>query len=178
MTCCVNPNCQNPENPLTGNYCINCGTRLCSLKHYRPIKLLGKGGFGRTFLAVDESSSSQTKYAIKQLSFLENYNEQTSQRIVELFHREGRHLKSLGNHSQIPALLDLFEHEQQLFQVQEYIEGTTLEDELQEQGVYNEVKIRQLLQDLLPVLQFIHQHGVIHRDIKPSNIIRSLSEPC
>jgi formylglycine-generating enzyme required for sulfatase activity len=69
--------------------------------------------------------------------------------------------------------LAYFIHEdQRQYLVQEYIEGENLEQELKNQGVFNEAKIRALLADLLPVLGFIHQRGVIHRDIKPENIIR------
>jgi acyl carrier protein len=59
-----------------------------------------------------------------------------------------------------------------LYLVQEFIEGQNLLQELQQQGTFNEAKIIQLLTDLLPVLQFIHERGVIHRDIKPENIMR------
>ncbi len=62
-----------------------------------------------------------------------------------------------------------------LYIVQEFIEGTTLE-QLQEYGAFNEVKIRQLLKDILPVLQFVHEQKVLHRDIKPPNIIIRVSE--
>ncbi|MBC6436435.1 protein kinase, partial [Nostoc sp. HG1] len=56
--------------------------------------------------------------------------------------------------------------------VQELIEGQNLLQELQQQGAFSEEKIKQLLTDLLPILKFIHERGVIHRDIKPENIMR------
>ena len=74
---------------------------------------------------------------------------------------------------QIPALLAYFiPEDQRQYLVQKYIEGENREQELNSLGVFNEAKIRALLADLLPVLGFIHQRGVIHRDIKPENIIR------
>ena len=79
----------------------------------------------------------------------------------------------MGKHPQIPELLAYFIHDdQRQYLVQEYIAGQNLEQELKSQGNFNEAKIQQLLEDLLPVLDFIHQHQVIHRDIKPENIIR------
>ncbi len=59
--------------------------------------------------------------------------------------------------------------------LQEFIEGPTLKQEL-DKSVYDDNQIWQLLQDLLPVLQFIHDKRVIHRDIKPENIIRRQSD--
>ncbi len=60
--------------------------------------------------------------------------------------------------------------------VQEYIEGENLEQELQSEGVFNEEKIKHLLLEILPILDFIHAKRVIHRDIKPANIIRRRSD--
>ncbi|MGF1492519.1 MAG: protein kinase [Microcoleaceae cyanobacterium] len=59
--------------------------------------------------------------------------------------------------------------------VQEFIPGYNLTQELARQGSFDESKIRQVLQEILPVLDFIHRHQVIHRDIKPDNIIRRRS---
>ncbi|MDY7024234.1 MAG: serine/threonine-protein kinase, partial [Cyanobacteriota bacterium] len=94
---------------------------------------------------------------------------------VELFHQEAVRLEQLGKHPQIPDLLAHFEQDNNLYLVQEYVEGQNLEQELAQNGTLDEAKTRQLLDDLLPVLQFIHQHQVIHRDIKPANIIRRSS---
>ncbi|GAC1472110.1 MAG: hypothetical protein NVS2B14_18620 [Chamaesiphon sp.] len=60
--------------------------------------------------------------------------------------------------------------------VQQFIDGQNLAQELAEVGAFNETQIQQLLNDLLPILQFIHSRQVIHRDIKPENIIRRRSD--
>ncbi|MEO0686350.1 MAG: SUMF1/EgtB/PvdO family nonheme iron enzyme, partial [Cyanobacteria bacterium J06649_11] len=62
-----------------------------------------------------------------------------------------------------------------LYLVQELIEGQTLLDEF-DNSTFDEEKIRGILSDLLPVLDFIHVNKVIHRDIKPENIIRRQSD--
>jgi serine/threonine protein kinase len=74
---------------------------------------------------------------------------------------------AIGNHSQIPTLQAHFEQNQYLYLVQEYIDGTNLARVVEEEGTFSEAQIWQLLDDLLPVLKFIHNHQVIHRDIKP-----------
>jgi formylglycine-generating enzyme required for sulfatase activity len=60
--------------------------------------------------------------------------------------------------------------------VQQFIKGQTLKQELEQQGTFSEAKIRELLLDLLPILQFVHERKVIHRDIKPENVIRRESD--
>lgn len=53
MTVCLNPTCTKPENPDHALYCQNCGSKLLLADRYRPLRLIGQGGFGKTFLAVD-----------------------------------------------------------------------------------------------------------------------------
>ncbi|MEG4803726.1 serine/threonine-protein kinase [Microcoleus sp. ARI1-B5] len=174
MSYCINPECQKPQNYQTAKSCLNCGFNLLLRQRYRPIQLLGRGGFGKTFLAIDEDIPSQPRCALKQFYFRdrdpENFN-----KALELFHQEAVRLDELGKHPQIPKLLACFEQEGHIYLVQEFIDGPTLKQELDD-NVYEENPIWQLLQDLLPVLQFIHDKRVIHRDIKPENIIRRLSD--
>ncbi len=174
MSYCINPECEIPQNSSTAQLCLNCGSNLLLRQRYRPIQTLGKGGFGKTFLAVDEDIPSHPRCAVKQFQFYDR-DPDIFNKAVELFHQEAVRLDELGNHTQIPNLLACFEQETQIYLVQEFIDGLTLKQELDE-GIYNENQIWQLLQDLLPVLQFIHDHRVIHRDIKPENIIRRQSD--
>ncbi len=175
MSYCLNPNCQKPENSDGNEVCQACGTKFLLGDRYRSVKLLGSGGMGRTFLAIDELKPSKPFCAIKQ--FLPqgqgtNYN----QKAAELFQQEVIRLDELGHHSQIPALLAHYQQENHQYLVQEFISGQNLAEELKIQGAFNQSQIRQLLSSLLPVLQFVHGHNVIHRDIKPDNIIRRPSK--
>ena len=171
MSYCLNPDCQRPSNPITAQFCQHCGGRLLLRERYRPLQPLGRGGFGRTFLAVDADLPFQPFCVIKQLH-VPNHTGSHFTKAIELFHQEAVRLQELGTYPQIPRLLAHFEQDQRLYLVQAWISGQTLAQELQEQGRFSESKIWELLQDLLPVLKFIHQHQVIHRDIKPANIIR------
>ncbi|OUL34394.1 serine/threonine protein kinase, partial [Nostoc sp. T09] len=171
MTCCLNPACDNPENPEGTMFCSKCSTGLVLLRNrYRPIKSLGAGGFGKTYLAEDIDKLNE-HCVIKQLA---PHIQGTAalNKATELFEQEARRLQQLGEHPQIPTLLAYFEQDSRLYLVQQFINGQNLLAELKQQGFFNEQEVRKLLLDLLNILQTVHQHKVIHRDIKPENIIR------
>jgi Ca-activated chloride channel family protein len=164
---CFNPQCQQPQNDRSRDNCEACGTTLLLHKRYRGIALLGTGGFGRTFKAIDESQVFASYCAVKQFCPQDGNREKAS----ALFEQEAAKLQALGKHSQIPLLLDYFVENDCQYLVQEFIDGRNLAQELGVES-FDEGKIKALLLDLLPVLQKIHAERVIHRDIKPENIIR------
>lgn len=171
MSYCLNPNCPKPLNTNGGNFCLTCGSKLLLKERYRAIKPIGQGGFGRTFLAIDEDKPSKPPCVIKQF-YPQAQGTSTVQKAVELFTQEAMRLDELGKHPQIPELLAYFTQDNRQYLVQEFIDGLNLAQELEQKGAFKETQIRQLLNDLLPVLQFCHARQVIHRDIKPENIIR------
>lgn len=140
-------------------------------ERYRAIKLIGQGGFGKTFLAVDEDKPSKPRCVIKQF-FPQAQGTNNTQKAAELFEQEAVRLDELGKYAQIPELLAHFTQDNRQYLVQEFIDGQNLAQILEAEGAFNEKQILDLLNSLLPVLQFIHSHNVIHRDIKPENIIR------
>jgi hypothetical protein len=173
MSYCLNPDCPRPgQNPPEALVCQACGSGLVLQNRYRPLRPLGQGGFGRTFLAVDEDKPSKPKCVVKQFLPME-MDAQSYAKASELFQREALRLDELGHHEQIPKLYAYFEQEQRQYIIQEFIDGNNLARELQLYGPYNEAKALQLLRDLVPVLEFVHNHHVIHRDVKPENVIRS-----
>jgi formylglycine-generating enzyme required for sulfatase activity len=170
MSQCLNPACIY-QNPQGTNFCQECGDKILLDNRYRPIKFLGEGGFGRTFQAVDEKRLN-TPCVIKQ--FLpQQAGSAALKKATELFQQEAKRLQELGKHPQIPDLEAFFSQDNRLYLVQDFIDGQNLLQEFQNQGTLNEPQIRNILIELLPVLQFIHDNKVIHRDIKPENIIRS-----
>ncbi|MBE9163905.1 MULTISPECIES: serine/threonine-protein kinase [Microcoleaceae] len=171
MSYCLNPACQKPQNADRTQYCLSCGSKLLLRERYRAIKPLGRGGFGRTFLAIDQDKPSKPRCAIKQF-FPLSQGTSSSEKAAELFNREAVRLDELGQHPQIPELLAHFQQERYQYLVQEFIEGENLQQELVRNGPLGTNQILSLLNDLLPVLQFVHSRSVIHRDIKPPNIIR------
>ncbi len=136
---------------------------------YRLTQVLGEGGFGRTYLARDTHRPGEPVCVVKQL-----YPSQTDARSLEmarrLFNTEAETLERL-KHDQIPKLLAYFEEREDFFLVQEFIEGSLLSEELDQQR-FSEIQVLAMLWDLLHTLQYVHRQNVIHRDIKPQNIIR------
>lgn len=175
MSYCLNPRCPKSENPQDVKFCLTCGSKLLLKERYRAVKPIGQGGFGRTFLAVDEDKPSKPRCVIKQF-YPQAQGTNTVQKAVELFNQEAVQLDELGKHPQIPELLAYFTQDDRQYLVQEFIDGRNLAQELAHRGAFNETQIRQLLHDLLPVLQFCHARQVIHRDIKPENIILRSSD--
>ncbi len=172
---CLNPTCPKPINPDDGKFCQGCGRQLRLRGRYCPLQPLGQGGFGRTFLALDLDVPSRPPCVIKQFAFSEQ-NRAAWQKAIALFRQEAVRLDELGGHPQIPKLMAYFEQDQRLYLVQEFVAGPTLLEELAAEGAFGEEKIWAVLQDMLPVLQFIHERSIIHRDIKPQNVLRRNSD--
>ncbi|WP_264322715.1 serine/threonine-protein kinase, partial [Zarconia navalis] len=162
------------SNPIGVKSCQSCHSPLRLGDRYRAIEPIGTGGFGRTFLAVDEHKPTKPRCIVKQFRS-DDRNPRNQSKAVALFRQEATRLEELGAHPQIPNLLAHFEQDDRLYLIQEFIDGSNLEQELAESGPFDEAKIRQLLADILPVLQFVHDRHIIHRDIKPANIIRRRS---
>ena len=172
---CLNPNCPQPQNHHEEKICKACASQLLLKQRYRAISFLDSGGMSRNFLAIDTDMPAEKRCVIKQFfpapQVLDDV--EAFEKSIELFQREGAQLDRLGADStQIPQLFAYLEQERRFYLIQEFIDGQNLLKELDEHGAYSEVKIRQLLDDLLPILKFVHDRGVIHRDIKPENIMR------
>ena len=167
MSYCLNPDCTAPENSDDAAVCAACDRPLRLGDRYLPTAPIGRGGFGRTFLAIDEASPDRPLCAIKQLA--SSYARDPKAR--RLFDSEAQLLADLGHHPQIPQFLDRLEADRTVYLVQEWIDGPTLAREAIG-GPLSPRKVEGLLRDVLPVLQFVHDRGIVHRDIKPSNFIR------
>ncbi len=177
MSYCLNPNCSKPQNPPAAKLCRNCRAKLLLRDRYRAIKPIGQGGFGRTFLAVDEDKPSKPRCVIKQFlpaetPLIPSASSHNTKKAAQLFEQEGMRLDELGKHAQIPELLAYSIQDSRQYVVQEFIDGQNLAQLVETEGTFKDTSIRDLLNSLLPVLHFIHSHNVIHRDIKPGNIIR------
>ncbi len=138
---------------------------------YKVLEYIANGGFGRTYLAEDTQLPGKDLCVVKQLS--PGTEAPKLLKVARrLFKAEASALNSLGHHEQIPELLAYFEEDEKFYLVQQYIEGQTIEQELDPEHTWSEAKVVELLHDCLKILEFIHNKGVIHRDLKPANLIR------
>ena len=139
-------------------------------KRFNIFAELSSGGFGQTFLAEDLHYPHKPRCVIKQLK-----TQSDDPKIIDLasrlFEQEVRVLYQLGEHPQIPSLIAHFEEDGEFYLVQEYIEGNTFAQELEQGKLYNQTEVIEITTQLLEVLSFVHRQDVIHRDVKPSNLI-------
>ena len=148
---------------------ISTGTILQS--RYRLLNLLGQGGFGRTYLVEDQGRFNEL-CALKELN--PPQGDYAFGKSKELFQREAQILHQI-EHPQIPKFRATFEEEHRLFLVQDFVEGKTYREILDNRKtrgfVFAEKEVVDLMQKILPVLTYLHGKGIIHRDIAPDNIM-------
>lgn len=179
---------QGHENPTQSRFCLQCGEKLTPTttgtlssgiilgERYRLQREIGRGGFGRTYLAEDINRFNEP-------CVLKEFAPQVAgtyalQKGQELFEREAGILYKL-QHPQIPRFREMFranyDNEGHLFLVQDYVEGqnyrTLLQNRRIQNRLFSEPEITQLFTQILPILTYLHSQGVIHRDISPDNII-------
>src|SRR5271170_2649960 len=138
---------------------------------YRVSKALGGGGMKLVYLAED------LRLASRRCALAEMVDSFTSpdmqQQAVAAFQREADMLAQLSN-EHIPRIFDRFSEANRHYLVMEYIEGTTLEEELQAQGGKLEpARITDVAIQVLETLEYLHElnQPVIYRDLKPSNVM-------
>ncbi len=144
-------------------------------QRYQIVDFIGKGGQGQTYLAIDKHRPGHPRCVVKHLKpfFNEPRFLETAKR---LFQTEAEILAKLANYDQIPQLFAYFEQDSEFYLVEEFIDGQDLSKEMGSGKQMGETYVMGLLKGILPVLEVLHQKGVIHRDIKPPNIIRRKSD--
>lgn len=138
---------------------------------YHVVRSLGEGGMGETFLAEDTQMPSGRLCVVKRLKA--QSDQPSAQKLIEdRFQREAAILEDLSRGcQQIPDLYAYFIQDENFYLVQEWVDGQTLLEKIQRDGVQSEAATKTILGSLLHVLDFVHSKGIVHRDVKPENII-------
>ena len=150
---------------------------------YRIERVLGQGGFGITYLAVQ--SGLEMKVAIKEFFMKELCNRdgstshvtlgtegsrETVERFREKFLKEARNIARL-NHPHIVRIHDIFEENGTAYYVMEYAEGGSLADLLKRKGCLSEPDATCYILQVAEALAYIHAENMNHLDVKPANIL-------
>ena len=164
-------------------HCLRKGTRL--IGRYTIEGVLGQGGFGITYLGIDELH--EKKVAIKEFFpqgiVTRNIEYQDTVTVTfvgekdnyekgkERFLKEARTMAKFSKDEGIVKALDFFEINNTAYIVMEYLEGITLKQYLRENQRIAPEDLIELLVSLIESLDEIHSQGMIHRDISPDNIM-------
>lgn len=171
---------------------LNNNATLCNGK-YRLEKILGQGGFGITYKAIMKEIVSgslgnmevDVPVAIKEF-FMKNTCEreggtgkitvpsQGSRALVELYRKkfvkEAKNLAQM-NHPHIVKVVDVFEENDTVYYVMQYLSGGSLADYVKLHGALDEDIAIKYIQQIGSALEYMHQQHICHYDVKPSNIL-------
>lgn len=166
------------------NSTLQSGTTILGGK-YRIEKVLGKGGFGITYLATQVNLNRRV--AIKEF-FLSSYcsrakgrqevrtsiarNDAMVRKYCGKFIREAQMIAEM-EHPNIVPVYDVFEDNGTAYYVMKYIEGSSLDEILAENGSLEEDVAVDYISQIAGALDYVHSNNTLHLDIKPSNILIS-----
>lgn len=162
-------------------------------KKYKIENIIGQGGFGITYKAIMKETVSgflgnmevDVPVAIKEF-FMKDTCEreegtgkitvpsQGSRAVVELyckkFVKEAKNLAQM-NHPHIVKVVDVFEENNTVYYVMQYLNGGSLSDYVKQHGALDETIAIKYIQQIGSALEYMHQKHICHYDVKPSNIL-------
>ncbi len=130
-------------------------------------KEIGQGGMSTVYLARDQKLN--VFYALKEIQ-----KETENEIITETSMTEVNLLKDLNNRH-IPRVIDIIDAGVNIFVVQDFIQGRSLDDILEEQKKVPQEIVVEWMKQMCDVLYYLHERNIIHRDIKPGNIMLNAS---
>ncbi|KRX06744.1 Protein kinase-like domain [Pseudocohnilembus persalinus] len=142
-----------------------CCFQLNFGQYYKSVKTLGQGSFGKVF--IGEHQTSQVQYAIKAFKKEGLQKNDKSKKAVL---NEILILQQL-NHKNIIKIYECFEGQYTVYIVMQLVKGGELSNLVNQKKFKDFNEIRDLMQNLLLSLEYIHSKNIIHRDLKPQNII-------
>ncbi|WP_405778003.1 protein kinase domain-containing protein [Streptomyces sp. NBC_00859] len=135
---------------------------------YRLGGVLGKGGMGTVWRAVDETLGRTV--AVKELRFPSAIDEDEKRRLVTRTLREAKAIARIRNNGAV-TVYDVVDEDDRPWIVMELVEGCSLAELVREEGVLTPVRAAEVGLAILDVLRLAHREGILHRDVKPSNVL-------
>ncbi|KAJ7958951.1 Serine/threonine-protein kinase PEPKR2 [Quillaja saponaria] len=146
--------------------CIDVATQMGRKKKieddYVSGDTIGQGKFGSVWLC--QSRVSGVEHACK-----------TLQKGEETVHREVEIMQHLSGHPGVVTLQAVYEESECFHLVMELCSGGRLIDQIVEKGQYSEQRAASIFKEVMLVIKYCHDMGVVHRDIKPENILLTTS---
>lgn len=135
---------------------------------YEVLKLIGKGGMSKVYLAMDKNLNKQ--WAIKEIE--RKAYDKNNEVIVASAMAEANMMKKL-DYPSLPRIVDIIEKENVIYVVMDYIEGETLSSVLSKEGAQPQEVVIEWAKELCRVLDYLHTQNppIIYRDMKPANIM-------
>ncbi|MFF8913381.1 protein kinase [Streptomyces sp. NPDC015032] len=135
---------------------------------YRLGEVLGRGGMGTVWRAVDETLGRTV--AVKELRFPSAIDEDEKRRLITRTLREAKAIARIRNNGAV-TVYDVVDEDDRPWIVMELIEGKSLAEAIREDGVLTPKRAAEVGLAIIDVLRSAHREGILHRDVKPSNVL-------
>lgn len=135
---------------------------------YRLGGVLGRGGMGTVWRAVDETLGRTV--AVKELRFPNSIDDDEKRRLITRTLREAKAIARIRNNSAV-TVYDVVDEDDRPWIVMELVEGKSLAEVVREDGTLTPRRAAEVGLAILDVLRSAHREGILHRDVKPSNVL-------
>ncbi|MFF4184546.1 protein kinase [Streptomyces sp. NPDC001691] len=135
---------------------------------YRLGGVLGRGGMGTVWRAVDETLGRTV--AVKELRFPASIEEEEKRRLITRTLREAKAIARIRNTAAV-TVYDVVDEDDRPWIVMELVEGKSLAEAVREDGTLTPRRAAEVGLAILDVLRSAHREGILHRDVKPSNVL-------
>ncbi len=180
------PKCQF-DNPDDSKFCKECGTQIISLEEipvtetletptkelttgsvfagrYQIIEVLGKGGMGKVYRALDKKLNEEVALKLVKPEIA------SDKKTLERFSNELKIARKIA-HKNVGRMYELMEEKGTRYITMEYVPGEDLKRLIRKVGQFSAGKTVSIARQVCEGLAEAHRLGVVHRDLKPQNIM-------